>query len=218
MDDTYNLSRCHLYLGDSLRQIGQLAEAKEHLELARVLIDEKVDEQYERGRVYLCLAKLYHQMGETYWAEAVKLAERSRDFHIARGNQMKLAQSLCHLGRLYADLGQYDEARFCYDDAISLSQEPGVRNSYYEVTAMVNLCELHLTTGRPDHGRGARPARQRNAVREHEYYQAPGASKGHSGRNVPAIPMRMRTVGTTERWNIARRRTGMPIASTLPGR
>jgi tetratricopeptide (TPR) repeat protein len=169
-DDTYNLSRCHLYLGDSLRQIGQLAEAKDHLELARNLIDEKVDEQYERGRVYLCLAKLYHQIGETHWAEAVRLAERSRDFHIARGNQMKLAQSLCHLGRIYTDLGQYDEAEFCYADAISMSREPGVRNSYYEVTAMVNLCELHTKVGKLDMAEDlSREAEKR--CKECEYYQ-----------------------------------------------
>lgn len=168
-EDKYSLLRCYLYLGDDLRQIGRLAEAREKLERARELA-EKIEEEYEWGRILLCLAKVYHQMGQDYWDKALSFAEESRDFHFEKGNKIRYAQSLVHLGRLYADLNQNEEARDCYARAVELCDEKGVTNHYYKAAALVSLCDLYRKTGQ--YQEIEKPAKEADRIcNGHYYYQ-----------------------------------------------
>lgn len=145
-DDKLNLLRCYLFLGDDLRQIGQNEESETFLTQA-LSLSQEIDEQYERGRILLCLAKLYYQRGGSDREKALRCAEQSRDFHIEKGNTMRLVQSLNHLGRCYEKLAQYEDAKSCFVEALSLCELTIANNLYYRAAALINLSSLCCNSG-----------------------------------------------------------------------
>jgi len=148
-EDKYTLERCYLYLGDDLRQVGRTDEAEKYLRDALDLSHE-LEEMYERGRIYLCLAKLYRQKGQGFQIEALKHAEKSLAFHRDRGSKMRLAQSLIVTGQCYVDHGKDDMAVDLFDEAAELCGQEGAQIPFYLASALINKARLYCCQLKPE--------------------------------------------------------------------
>jgi tetratricopeptide (TPR) repeat protein len=149
-EDDRSLLQGHLHLGSDHLDLGDLHNARQHLEEARRLSrDARLQQYHEVGRVHLLLGKL--ELREGALDRAYPHLQAALSFFARQQERTLLATAHNLLGDYHLQLGgpHLQRALDHYGRALSAARSCRPPNAYYECATLVNICRARIRGGLP---------------------------------------------------------------------
>src|SRR3954469_18781102 len=136
-------ARLHLFIAESEAKRGLLDNAKRHIAIGRRLLIAAPNAYLEAFAANLTLAiavlRSELSLGAEHGPRAMDLAKQSGSLKIQRA-------VLGNMGNLFLELGAYERARICFQNALSVTPSEGM----HAIATLESLARVHLREGQSD--------------------------------------------------------------------